>query len=280
MKAFLKDKLFFNGPIRLYLIACLDLCLYGIGLFSTLAIYYEYMDDVKNKYISQSIVLVSMIVSMVLLQTKLIYSRASLTNMTSINTYGTLYKGLRPNTKSLFYPSVFFLRRLFVSAVLTYVPLFIIQLTLNQTFSFIIIFYLTEYNPFSDRNQGLVEIINEIWLVLSTDLLVLFTNHSPIHIRYKHGYMFLSLFLGGLLTNMFYLGNNMVKDCKKKAKICCQRSKKNQVVESETESIKTLNNGFTSQLEYKQKGRLAKLARKARELNLVMIAEESMDKEK
>ena len=98
------------------------------------------------------------------------------------------------------------MRRLLVAGVLTYVPLFIIQLALNQTFSFFIIFYLSTYNPFTDRTQTLTEIINEIWLILVTDLLVLFTDYTPTMIRYKHGYIFLCVFLGALMGNVIYFG--------------------------------------------------------------------------
>ena len=119
---------------------------------------------------------------------------------------GTFYIGLRTDDlPSLLYPSLFLGRRFLVAAVFRYIPIFSVQVGLHQVLSIMVIWYLMTYKPYKDPNMTKLELMNEIWLMVSTDTFFLYTDNTPLKFRFKYGIVFIALLVIGWLANITWL---------------------------------------------------------------------------
>ena len=63
-----------------------------------------------------------------------------------------------------------------------------------------------------------MEIANELWVMVSTDLMFVYTETTPVVYRYRYGYVYILLFACAWLSNFTYFVRKQVIDfCRKKA---------------------------------------------------------------
>ena len=74
--------------------------------------------------------------------------------------------------------------------------------------------YLWYYKPFDDPMQGKMWILSEVWLMVSTGMLFLFTDHTPPRVRYNYGFAYMSLYTLCFAVNIVHLS---LQKCSKKS---------------------------------------------------------------
>ena len=52
--------------------------------------------------------------------------------------------------------------------------------------------------------EAKIDMLNELWLMITTDILFLFTEHTPIEARFKYGYVYIALFAFAWVSNIVY----------------------------------------------------------------------------
>ena len=138
---------------------------------------------------------------------------------------GTLYAGLRTDRKFTMHFTVWFLiRRLLMVTVLTCFPLLPVQIYLNQWLSILTICYLATYKPYAPPTGHTTDLCNELWLMFSTNCLLLFTEATPRSHHYNYGVAYVILFALSLVSNF---GTVVVSYCR--AKYALQKAKKNRI---------------------------------------------------
>ena len=78
------------------------------------------------------------------------------------------------------------------------------------------IFNLTTFRPYYERSQIRLEVANEFWLMVLTDLMFLFT--KPADKKYEFGYGYITVFIFGYVANIVYVAFTYLSAMKNKAK--------------------------------------------------------------
>ena len=90
--------------------------------------------------------------------------------------YAALFMSYRPNSRSLLYPSIFFLRRYAVLLVLTLFPFnAMTQIYLQMFTTLYVIGFIASDSPFVDKTVNRQEMINEIMVWIAAFPLLVFT---------------------------------------------------------------------------------------------------------
>ena len=71
-------------------------------------------------------------------------------------------------------------------------------------FSILVFTYLLEFRPFVDPAETKIDVYNELWVMISTNLLFLFTEYTPVEARFKYGYVYIALFGFAWISNIAY----------------------------------------------------------------------------
>jgi len=66
----------------------------------------------------------------------------------------------------------------------------------------LVITYLQEYRPFVDPVETKIDVYNELWVMISTNMLFLFTENTPTEARFKYGYAYIGLFAFAWISNI------------------------------------------------------------------------------
>ena len=90
---------------------------------------------------------------------------------------GALYSTLRIKTKvQLQYATFFFARRFFAGVVCVIIETIALKVELITISCYIAIYYCMMHSPFKERDDNFIEIINEVFLVLSNYWCVAFSD--------------------------------------------------------------------------------------------------------
>jgi hypothetical protein len=168
----IKGMIFYNTFIRFILQSNLKM---GVAAATTLS--------VATSYASGSVIVALIELSFfcmcpMLFRFILHYNRKDLEKPSMNGKIGSLYLGLKENSKgAMMYSSVFMVRRLFfimLTFAVSAVPCLQIQLFIFTTVMYMV--YIMEVRPHTDRFQTKAEILNEVLLISICYHLVLFTN--------------------------------------------------------------------------------------------------------
>ena len=227
----LRNHMFFNGSIRLFMGAYLDMMMFGLlNLVESPS--FDFIDSVKaSHYLSIAVVIFSLAVPIMLFAYICLKSKR-LSDDKLYSKVGSLIQGSK--RKSVKYPMivivvpiVFFTRRLSIVLTLVFWQEFIWgQVALQFMMCVGMIIFVQWFRPFDDAFSNTMETFNEIITLMILYMLFLFTDFvgAPATRRYL-GFAYIGIILLYALVHLSVLFSDNYKKIKKRLKACKEKCK-------------------------------------------------------
>jgi hypothetical protein len=125
-----------------------------------------------------------------------------------INKFGSVYEGLKTNSRSVIvYTTIFLVRRaLFALLTVLLHKFVIIELILTIILTMMMACYTLHFKPFEETLMNQLEAMNDTVTLLLIDLMILFTPIVDSNLfKYNLGFVFISLFAGCISVHLFFL---------------------------------------------------------------------------
>ena len=131
--------------------------------------------------------------------------------------YGAPLDGLNKNKKmSIVYPVYFIIRRVSFVFVAMYLWEHVhFQLTIHAVLTAVSFAYLANFEPFEDRLQNNLDMLNEFVTIMVVDLCFIFTKLEPdVRRQYNFGFVFIGIVIACISTHIYFLFRDMINTLK------------------------------------------------------------------